>query len=139
MNAELKCFSVVVLLLSLVECGSASEPPANPTVSPPDGFVAWPQESGFALPPIVLAPGPIAQADIAWAQVNHPRAFHPTPPIMLGRAARYLQDGLKRMTGQSFPIKSRIDASTGFMPRIHAPDYKERPLVFDVNRTGLYR
>ena len=214
MNDKLKCFSVVVLLLALVECGSASEPPANPTTkpaaSPCDGFVAWSQESGYALPPIVLASSPIAPAEIDWAQVDHPRAFHPTPPIILGRTARYLQEGLKRMTGQSFPIESQDDLSTGFVlvlfdsapedirtdPEIrrgllgdpddryanteafcirsepsrvllvannvdglchavvellesvdyevlgmgpgwiHAPDYKERSLVFDVNRTG---
>lgn len=116
---QLKWFSVVLLLLGLVECSLASELSANsttnPTALPPEGFVAWSPESGFTLPPIVLAPGLIEQADIDWAQVDHPRAFHPTPPIMLGRAARYLQDGLKRMTGQSFPIKSRDDVTTGFV------------------------
>ena len=121
-----------VLLFALAGCGSASTAPAptanakqstttpksdpipKPAASSPVRFVAWSPKHDFNLPPIVLVPGAVAPEDIDWEQVKRPKAFHPTPTIMLGRAASYLQEGLQRMTGQSFPIESGDDLSTGF-------------------------
>ncbi len=81
----------------------------------PAKFVASSPEPGFQLPPIVLQHDSAAKTGVDWAQVNHPRWFEATPPVMLGRAASYLREGLERMTGQRLPVVSQVDLSAGIV------------------------
>lgn len=83
-------------------------------VRPPAPFVAC--RPGAAAPAeIVLQYDPATKAGADWAEVGAAKWHESTPPIVAGRAARYLQDGLQRMTGKVFPIASRADLSRGIV------------------------
>ncbi|MEO6847087.1 MAG: hypothetical protein ABI443_06370, partial [Chthoniobacterales bacterium] len=81
----------------------------------PKPFVAYQPGENFQLPEIILQYDPVAKTGADWEGVKAPLWHEVSGPIMTGRAANYLRDGLKRMTGKDFPIMSKNDLSKGIV------------------------
>jgi hypothetical protein len=95
-------------------------------------FTAWQPAADFRLPEIVLQYDPVAKTGANWPEVNQPQWGDITPPIILGRAANYVRDGLKRMTGKDFPIVSKNDLSKGIVLTLlqnATPDIRNDPKI----------
>jgi len=118
---SLLVFPVLALLVGGLPVARSAEPA---------GFVACQPGGDFQPPPIVLHYDPATGSGANWAQVSSPdwwkhgKAWDPTSPVDIGRAARFLQEGLKRMTGREFPVSSGTDLSRGIILvlRANAPN-----------------
>ena len=99
------------IFLCLMHSSAQAAPPAAPV-----GFTAYQSVvNGFQLPEIVLQYDPVTKTGANWAEVAKPKWYDTSSSILMGRAANYLQDGLKRMTGKEFPIVSKADLSRGIV------------------------
>jgi hypothetical protein len=100
-----------ILALALLGIGGFSLPvsAANPVP-----YVVWQPDQRFRMPDIVLQFA-TDESGAEWEKVNNPKWYEATPPILLGRAARYVQEALQRMTGKEFSVNSTPDLSAGIV------------------------
>jgi len=102
--------SRILLALLLLCCGGLAAP-----ASPVPFIVHQPLINGFKTPEIVLQYDPVAKTGVDWAVMHGKKWYGSTPAVLTYYAAVYLQDGLKRMTGQDFPVVSKPDLSRGIV------------------------
>jgi hypothetical protein len=111
LNRLSRGFFVVLTLLGGTLCLAA---PASH-----ENFVDYQPDPNFHVPEIVLQYDPVAKTGVDWAAIKKPawseKWSDASPELVVGRAAGYLQDGLKRMTGQVFPVVSKPDLSRGIV------------------------
>lgn len=106
----------LLFICSLTLLAMSCEGPKRATRSETSvGFVAYQPAPDFPLPAIVLQYDPINQTGANWAEVSRPKWHELADPIILGRAAEYVRDGLKRMTGRDFAVVSTNDLSRGIV------------------------
>jgi len=100
-----------ILIVTLLAAGGFT--PAVQSANPVS-FTASRPDPQFRQPDIVLQFA-TDETGAEWEKVNHPKWYEATPPILLGRAANYLREGLKRMTGKEFTVSSQPDLSQGIV------------------------
>ncbi|NQU10203.1 hypothetical protein HQ590_05405, partial [bacterium] len=120
---------IMLIVLASTNCTSIAPWRVREGTTP---FTVYRPDPGFRLPEIVLQYDPAAGTGANWSEVSHPQWFESTPPIIIGRSARYLREGLERMTGHNLPIVSRSDLSAGIVLTLRdaaPPEIRDDPEV----------
>lgn len=98
----------------------------------PVPYIAYRNESGHQVPPIVLQYDAASRSGANWTEVSQPQWHDVSEAAVLGRCAHFIRDGLKRMTGEEFPILSKGDLSKGIVLTLlknASPDIRKDPEV----------
>jgi hypothetical protein len=104
---------VLIALCALVSL--IGDNPATAQNAKPVAFTAFAPQADFALPPIVVQYDAATQSGANWAELGAPQWNENSAAANICRAANYLRDGLKRMTGREFPVVSSNDLSHGIV------------------------
>jgi len=104
-------FTLVVFAIVMASCAPVTRLAPDDSVA----FEVWEPGQGGQAQPIVLQYDVTAGTGANWPDVNHPQWYEGTMPILMGRAANYLREGLKRMTGHDFAVVSTSNLSSGIV------------------------
>ena len=124
MTRSLLLLAVLLPAASLVLAAKPVKPAAPKPKPVPQSTIQWPApvpfiatmpDANFPLPEIVLQYDPAAKTGADWAKVGTLQWYSSGPDVTLLRAAQYLQEGIKRMTGRELPVKSSNDLSRGII------------------------
>jgi hypothetical protein len=87
-------------------------------------FTAHDPAPDFRPPAIVLPYDPATKTGVDWETVRSAQWYSYSPEVMMGRAAEYVQEGIRRMTGRELAVVGTNDFSHGIVLLLwkYAPD-----------------